>query len=101
MASKVGSALLWLAIAAVVVVGVRAMMSGQVRTEKLPAPAVDEQASGHSETAVFAGGASGACRLRTSASKAWRRRGRATPAGRKRRRTTGPFRARRPGTRRA
>ena len=56
MASKVGSALLWLAIAAVVVVGVRAMMSGQVRTEKLPAPVADEQASGHSETAVFAGG---------------------------------------------
>src|ERR1017187_9349379 len=32
-------------------------MSGQVRTEKLPAPAVDEHAgAGHSETAVFAGG---------------------------------------------
>ena len=33
------------------------MVFGQVRTEKLPAPALDEQhATAHSETAVFAGG---------------------------------------------
>jgi peptide-methionine (S)-S-oxide reductase len=55
MASKFGSAVLGIAFVVAVVLGVR-MMFGQVRTEKLPAPAVDEQASGHSETAVFAGG---------------------------------------------
>ena len=43
----------------VAVLGVRAMMAGQARTEKLPAPALDEHpaaGAGHMETAVFAGG---------------------------------------------
>src|SRR5450631_3296979 len=60
LGSKMSSALLGLALVAVVALGVKAMMFGQVRTEKLPAPVVDEPASGlvqrHSETAVFAGG---------------------------------------------
>ena len=50
MSSKVGSVLLGIAFAVAVVLGVR-MMFGQTRTEKLPAPAVDEQSTGHSETA--------------------------------------------------
>jgi peptide-methionine (S)-S-oxide reductase len=54
--SKLGSAVLGVALVVAVVLGVKAMMFGQVRTEKLPAPAVDEKASGTSETAVFAGG---------------------------------------------
>src|ERR1035437_122091 len=41
----------------VLVLGVKLMVFGQVRTEKLPAPAVDEaKGSAHTETAVFAGG---------------------------------------------
>jgi peptide-methionine (S)-S-oxide reductase len=36
--------------------GVATMAMGQVRTEKLPAPLIDEHAAAHSETAVFAGG---------------------------------------------
>ena len=57
MTSKMGSTVLGLAFVLLVAIGVRAMMAGQVRTEKLPAPAVDEHAAaGHSETAVFAGG---------------------------------------------
>jgi peptide-methionine (S)-S-oxide reductase len=56
MGSKVGSALLGLAFVLAVVLGVK-FMSGQTRTEKLPAPAVDEaKSASHSETAVFAGG---------------------------------------------
>jgi peptide-methionine (S)-S-oxide reductase len=55
MGSKIGAAVLGILLVATVAMGVR-MMVGQVRTEKLPAPAVDEHASGHSETAVFAGG---------------------------------------------
>jgi peptide-methionine (S)-S-oxide reductase len=39
-----------------VAMGVKFMVFGQARTEKLPAPLVDEHASAHSETAVFAGG---------------------------------------------
>jgi peptide-methionine (S)-S-oxide reductase len=60
MASKISSAILGIAFVVVVALGVKAMMFGQVRTEKLPAPVVDEPASGlvqrHTETAVFAGG---------------------------------------------
>jgi len=40
----------------VTAMGVRTMVLGQVRKTPLPAPAVDEQATAHSETAVFAGG---------------------------------------------
>jgi peptide-methionine (S)-S-oxide reductase len=59
--SKIGSALLGIAFVVAVGVGVK-MMFGQVRTEKLPAPVLDEThaagagAAVHSETAVFAGG---------------------------------------------
>lgn len=55
--SRIGSAFLGLTFVLVVAIGVKAMMSGQVRTEKLPTPVMDEPAAaGHSETAVFAGG---------------------------------------------
>jgi len=60
LGSKTSSALLGIALVAAVALGVKAMMFGQVRTEKLPAPVMDEPASGlvqrHTETAVFAGG---------------------------------------------
>ena len=57
MGSKAGSAVLGIAIVAVVAWGVKAMVFGQVRTEKLPAPVVDEHdPTAHSETAVLAGG---------------------------------------------
>jgi peptide-methionine (S)-S-oxide reductase len=56
MASKFGSAVLGLVLVAAVVLGVRFMVFGQVRTERLPGPGVDEHAAGHSETGVFAGG---------------------------------------------
>jgi peptide-methionine (S)-S-oxide reductase len=36
--------------------GVKTMLFGQSTTQKLPAPAVDEHSTAHSETAVFAGG---------------------------------------------
>jgi len=36
--------------------GVRTMVFGQSTSQKLPAPAVDEHSTAHSETAVFAGG---------------------------------------------
>ena len=59
--SKVSAAVVVALFAVVAVLGVRAMMNGQgggaTRTEKLPAPVVDETKSDvHSETAVFAGG---------------------------------------------
>jgi peptide-methionine (S)-S-oxide reductase len=54
--SKIGSALLGIAFVLAVALGVK-MMFGQARTEKLPAPALDEAKSeSHTETAVFAGG---------------------------------------------
>jgi peptide-methionine (S)-S-oxide reductase len=58
---KVSAAVLGVLFVLVVAMGVRFMVyniqaGGQVRTEKLPAPVMDESASGHSETAVFAGG---------------------------------------------
>jgi peptide-methionine (S)-S-oxide reductase len=57
MGSKIGTAVVGLAIVLVVAMGVRTMVFGQTRTEKLPAPAVDEaKTGGHTETAVFAGG---------------------------------------------
>jgi peptide-methionine (S)-S-oxide reductase len=41
----------------VLALGVKSMVFGQAKTEKLPAPAVDETAgTAHTETAVFAGG---------------------------------------------
>jgi len=59
--SKATAGLLGLALVLVVAIGVRTMVFGQVRTEKLPAPVLDEPRAGagsgaHSETAVFAGG---------------------------------------------
>src|ERR1017187_831937 len=57
MTSKVSAAVLGVLFVLAVAMGVRSMVFGQVRTEKLPAPAMDEHAgAGHSETAVFAGG---------------------------------------------
>jgi peptide-methionine (S)-S-oxide reductase len=57
MSSKASSALLGLALVLAVALGVKAMVFGQVRTEKLPAPLVDEpHGDVQSETAVFAGG---------------------------------------------
>jgi peptide-methionine (S)-S-oxide reductase len=54
--SKISAAVLGILLVAVVAMGVKTMVFGQARTEKLPAPLVDEHASGHNETAVFAGG---------------------------------------------
>jgi peptide-methionine (S)-S-oxide reductase len=55
--SKLSAVVLGFAIVLAVAIGVRRMVTGQVKTEKLPAPLVDEQpAAGHEETAVFAGG---------------------------------------------
>jgi peptide-methionine (S)-S-oxide reductase len=54
--AKLGSAVVVAGFVLVAVLGVRAMMFGQTRTGKLPAPLVDEQTSAHEETAVFAGG---------------------------------------------
>ena len=55
--SKIGAWLAGLGLVAAVAMGVNTMIHGETRTEKLPAPAVDEHASGaHTETAVFAGG---------------------------------------------
>jgi len=45
-----------LAVFFVAAMGVRTMVFGQTTTQKLPAPAFDEQPTTHSETAVFAGG---------------------------------------------
>jgi peptide-methionine (S)-S-oxide reductase len=56
MGSKIGSAVLGIALVLVVAMGVRTMVFGQARTEKLPAPAMDEHSAANSETAVFAGG---------------------------------------------
>jgi peptide-methionine (S)-S-oxide reductase len=54
---KLSSTLLAVALVVATAVGVRTMMAGQVRTGKLPAPTLDEpKATGHEETAVFAGG---------------------------------------------
>ena len=54
---KLSSTLLAVALVIATALGVRTIMAGQVRTGKLPAPAVDEpKAAGHEETAVFAGG---------------------------------------------
>ena len=56
MGSKIGATVVGIAILVAVAMGVRTMVFGQ-RTEKLPAPAVDEAKTGaHMETAVFAGG---------------------------------------------
>ena len=55
--SKVAAGILGLALVLVVAMGVKTMVFGQVRTEKLPAPVLDEpEGTSHSETAVFAGG---------------------------------------------
>jgi peptide-methionine (S)-S-oxide reductase len=54
--SKVSAAVLALGLLLVAAMGVRTMIFGQSTTQKLPAPAVDEHSTTHSETAVFAGG---------------------------------------------
>jgi peptide-methionine (S)-S-oxide reductase len=55
--SKIGAAVLGLALVLVAAIGVRTMVFGQVRTEKLPAPVLDEpHGTSHQETVVFAGG---------------------------------------------
>ena len=57
MPSSKGSAVVMaLAVFFVAAMGVRTMVFGQTTTQKLPAPAFDEQPTTHSETAVFAGG---------------------------------------------
>jgi peptide-methionine (S)-S-oxide reductase len=57
MGSKISSALLGVMLVLAVALGVKAMVFGQVRTQKLPAPLLDEPKSeAHMETAVFAGG---------------------------------------------
>jgi peptide-methionine (S)-S-oxide reductase len=57
MMSKLSAAVLGLALVVAVAMGVKLMVFGQVRTEKLPAPVVDEAKTGaRTETAVFAGG---------------------------------------------
>jgi peptide-methionine (S)-S-oxide reductase len=55
--AKLSSAILGIAFVVAVAIGVKAMAFGQVRTERLPAPLLNEAHSGsHTETAVFAGG---------------------------------------------
>ena len=55
--SKVAAGILGLALVLVVAMGVKTMVFGQVRTQKLAAPVLDEpHGAAHSETAVFAGG---------------------------------------------
>src|SRR5580693_3662130 len=58
MGSKIGAAVVGIALAVTVAMGVKFMVFGQARTERLPAPVVDEHpaAGVHSETAVLAGG---------------------------------------------
>jgi peptide-methionine (S)-S-oxide reductase len=57
MGSRLVSALLGIVLVVAVAMGVKTMLFGQARTEKLPVPVMDEAHSGsHSETAVFAGG---------------------------------------------
>ena len=53
--SKFGAVVLGVGLALVIAMGVKTMAFGQVRTEKLPAPTLDEQSTAHTETAVFAG----------------------------------------------
>jgi peptide-methionine (S)-S-oxide reductase len=54
--SKISVFVLALGLLLVAAIGVRTMVFGQTTTQKLPAPAVDEHSTAHSETAVFAGG---------------------------------------------
>jgi peptide-methionine (S)-S-oxide reductase len=54
--SKLSAFALAVAILLAAAIGVKTMVFGQVRTEKLPAPLLDDHTTAHSETAVFAGG---------------------------------------------
>jgi len=58
--SRFGAGIVGVGLVLAIAMGVKTMVFGQVRTEKLPAPAVDEHSAEsttrHSETAVFAGG---------------------------------------------
>lgn len=54
--SKGSAFVLALGLLLVAAIGVRTMVFGQSTMQKLPAPAVDEHTTAHSETAVFAGG---------------------------------------------
>lgn len=56
MIAKLHSAVLMLALLLVASTGGTTMATGQTRTEKLPAPTLDEHSTAHRETAVFAGG---------------------------------------------
>jgi len=54
---RIATAVVGVALVLAAAMGVKTMVFGQVRTEKLPAPVMDEHSgAGHSETAVFAGG---------------------------------------------
>src|ERR1700761_994702 len=55
--SKIAAGIVGLVLVLAVAMGVKTMGFGQVRTQKLPAPVLDEtEGTAHSETAVFAGG---------------------------------------------
>ncbi len=57
MGSKIGAAVAGIVLVVAVAMGVRTMVFGQARTERLPAPVLDEQhPTAHMETAVLAGG---------------------------------------------
>jgi peptide-methionine (S)-S-oxide reductase len=56
MTSRFRVLTIFLALLMIAAIGVKTMVHGQVRTEKLPAPLLDEHSAAHSETAVFAGG---------------------------------------------
>ena len=58
--SRFGAGIVGVGLVLAIAMGVKTMVFGQVRTEKLPAPTADEHSAEsttrHSETAVFAGG---------------------------------------------
>ena len=54
--SKLSAAVLGVVLVLAVALGVKLMVFGQARTERLPAPVVDEHSTAHTETAVLAGG---------------------------------------------
>ena len=56
MMSKLSAAVLGVVLVLAVALGVRFMVFGQARKERLPAPVVDEHSTAHTETAVLAGG---------------------------------------------
>jgi peptide-methionine (S)-S-oxide reductase len=102
MMTRVGAAVVGIALVLAVAVGVKTMVFGQARTEKLPAPVLDEQhPTAHSETAVLAGGCFWGVQTTFERIKGVEKTWRATPAGPRRRRTMRTYPARGLGTRRA